>query len=118
MEGFQKIVLITAGVVFFIAVLFITTALLQKSTENWPPIIAQCPDWWVINGSGKNSTCINVKDLGNYTKTGTDEHQTVNFNLPTYTGTNGKCAKYNWAKGFNISWDGITYGVKNPCIRT
>ena len=110
MQGFQKIVLITAGVVFLFALILMATAMLQESTETWPPLIAKCPDWWLINGSGKNSTCINVKDLG------TNAPQEVNFNLPRYNGRKGLCQKSKWAKGFGISWDGITYGVDNPCI--
>jgi len=117
MESFQKIVLFTSVIILLLALLFMGLAISQKSSKNWPPVVAQCPDWWVIDGTGKNSTCINVKDLGNYQVTGT-EHQTMNFNLPNYTGSDGSCAKYNWAKGSNISWDGITYGVTNPCIRT
>jgi ribosomal protein L37AE/L43A len=29
-----------------------------------------------------------------------------------------KLIEYNWAKKCNVSWDGITYGVENPCSTT
>ena len=28
------------------------------------------------------------------------------------------CGKYTWATGSNNTWDGITYGVPNPCSTT
>jgi len=123
MEGFQRIVVITAGIILFLALLLMSISLLQDSTETWPPVVAQCPDWWVIDGSGNNSTCINVKDLGNTSckndHASSTNHQSVNFNLSAYKGTRGNCAKYKWAKDTcGVSWDGITYGVKNPCIVT
>ena len=36
----------------------------------------------------------------------------------TFTGTNGACHKRDWATANGISWDGITYGVSNPCYAT
>ena len=36
----------------------------------------------------------------------------------TFTGSNGACNKRNWADFNGISWDGITYGVNNPCYAT
>lgn len=117
MGSFHKIVVITAVIILLFALLFMGFALVQKSNKTWPPVVAQCPDWWIIDGTGKNSTCINVKDLGTFTPTGSN-HQTMNFNTSTYTGTNGNCAKYNWANVNKVSWDGITYGVNNPCIKT
>jgi hypothetical protein len=39
----------------------------------------------------------------------------MNFNGPVYTGSNGSCAKYTWAQKCKVAWDGISYGVDNPC---
>ena len=36
----------------------------SNSRGTWPPLVPVCPDWWIADGSGNNSTCINVKDLG------------------------------------------------------
>jgi len=36
----------------------------------------------------------------------------------TFTGSNGACHKRDWATANGISWDGITYGVSNPCYAT
>jgi hypothetical protein len=36
----------------------------------------------------------------------------------TFTGSTGACNKRNWSTFNGISWDGITYGVNNPCYAT
>ena len=62
--------------------------------------------------------------------------QSMNFTTPSYMGSSGTCNMYNWSTGVsatagstvdldgnplgggsagNVSWDGITYGVSNPC---
>jgi hypothetical protein len=35
-----------------------------------------------------------------------------------YSGEDGLCNKYNWANTCGVTWDGITYGVKNPCDKS
>ena len=119
MEAFQKVVLFGAIIILIIALVFIGIAL-SYSTNNqqWPPMTPECPDYWSIDGSGNNTTCINVKDLGTCQPQSGDKHLTMNFNVSPYTGTNGLCSKYTWAKKCGISWDGITYGVSNPCQTT
>ena len=115
MEGFQKIVLFIAIIMLIIALIFIGIALGYSKNQAWPPITPECPDYWTIDGSGNNITCINVKDLGTCPPQNGDTHLKMNFNTSAYTGSNELCAKYTWAKNCGISWDGITYGVPNPC---
>lgn len=118
MEGFQKIVLIIAIIVLIITLIFIGIALGSSSKAAWPPLVANCPDWWIADGSGNNSTCINVKDLGICPAESGKKHQVMNFNSSAFTGSNGLCSKYNWANKCKVTWDGITYGVENPCNST
>jgi hypothetical protein len=118
MEGFQKIVLIIAIIVLIITLLFVGLALGGNSGETWPPLEPTCPDWWIADGSGNNTTCINVKDLGVCSAQSGEKHQNMNFNSPMFTGDNGTCSKYTWANKCKVSWDGITYGVENPCNST
>jgi len=90
---------------------------LKKGTASvWPPIIGDCPDYWV-DMSGNGAQCVNVKDLGNGNckPGGSDKHLTMDFTQPAFTGGNGLCAKYTWANACGVTWDGITYGVSNPC---
>jgi len=119
MEAFQKFVLFGAIIILIIALVFIGVALSYSvDKQQWPPMTPQCPDYWSIDGSGNNTTCVNVKDLGTCQPQSGDKHLTMNFNVSPYTGTNGLCSKYTWAKKCGISWDGITYGVANPCQTT
>jgi hypothetical protein len=118
MGSFQKIVLITAIIILLIVLVIVGIAL-AKSQQNaaWPPMTPDCPDWWAIQGdvSGNNTVCVNVKNLGTCPPKNGQAHLTMNFNSAAFTGSNGTCNKYNWANGCNVSWDGITYGVSNPC---
>jgi hypothetical protein len=118
MDGFQKFVLFAAIIILIIALVFIGIALTYSTNTTWPPMTPECPDYWTIDGSGNNTTCINVKDLGTCPPQSGSQHLTMNFNSPAYTGSNGACAKYTWAKNCGVSWDGITYGVNNPCQTT
>jgi hypothetical protein len=115
MDSFQKIVLFSAIIILIIALVFIGVSLSYSRDTNWPPMVPACPDYWTIDGSGNNTTCINHKNLGTCQPQSGDKYLTMNFNGPAYTGTNGACAKYTWATNCGISWDGITYGVNNPC---
>jgi hypothetical protein len=116
MEGFQKIVLYSAIIILIIALVIIGIALSQaKSTQVWPPVVPNCPDYWVADGTGDNATCTNLKDLGTCKATGENKHLIMNFTGSPFVGDNASCAKYTWAKKCGVSWDGITYGVNNPC---
>ena len=116
MEGFQKIVLYSAIIILIISLVIIGISLsYAKSDKVWPPIVPDCPDYWSIDGSGNNATCMNVKDLGTCPKSGENKHLSVNFNEAPFVGSGQACAKYKWATKCGVSWDGITYGVDNPC---
>ena len=116
MEGFQKIVLYSAIIILIISLIIIGISLsYAKSGQVWPPVVSECPDYWVIDGSGNNATCKNVKDLGTCSATGGNKHLSINFNEAPFVGSNEACAKYTWASKCGVSWDGITYGVDNPC---
>jgi len=108
MEGFQKMVLVVVIVFLLICLIVISLLLIKNKKEQvWPPIIANCPDYW-IDLSGNGSKCSNVQNLGTCKAT-----TTMDFSVAPYIGSTGSCQKYNWAKGCNVSWDGITYGVNN-----
>jgi len=115
MEGFQKIVLFIAIIILIIALIFVGVSLHYSNQLVWPPMVAQCPDYWIIDGSGNNATCINTKNLGTCPPSSGQEFLTMNFNNAPFVGANGTCAKYTWANKCNVSWDGLTYGVNNPC---
>jgi hypothetical protein len=112
MDTFQKFILFAAIIILIIALVFIGIALSYSKDTAWPPITPDCPDYWTMDAS---SSCVNIKDLGNCPAQSTNKHLTMDFNAPAFTGSNQLCSKYTWAKKCGVSWDGITYGVNNPC---
>jgi hypothetical protein len=118
MNGFQKIVLFSAIILLIIILIFIGIALKNNQNNSWPPMVPNCPDYWVSDGSGNKGVCINMKDLGTCPPLSGDKHLVMNFNKPAFTGSNGACAKYTWANECGVAWDGINYGVNNPCQTT
>lgn len=117
MQTFQKIVLFTAIIILLVSLIFIGISLVYSSSSNqsWPPSIPYCPDYWTMDGSGNNAVCINTKNLGVCPPSSGHKHLIMNFNNPSFTGNNSNCSKYMWANKCKIAWDGITYGVSNPC---
>jgi hypothetical protein len=113
--SFQKIILITAVVILIINLVVIALALNKSTKTNWPPIVPNCPDYWLSDGSGNNITCTNIKNLGVCKPESGSDHLVMNFNKAPFVGSNGNCAKYTWANNCKIAWDGLTYGVGNPC---
>ncbi len=118
MANFQKMTLIVAGILLLICIVVIVLIFLFPNTKQvWPPMVANCPDYFVdTNGDG--SQCDNtLKLIGNRScmTSGSSGVFAPNFTDPPYIGDNSTCQKYNWATNCGITWDGITYGVKNPC---
>jgi hypothetical protein len=118
MASFQKMILVIATIILIIALIFIGVSLhYSRRTIAWPPLVTACPDYWTVDGSGNNTRCTNVKNLGSCSIPTGQKHLVMNFNTPTFSGKNALCAKYTWANNCGVSWDGITYGVANPCQR-
>ena len=109
MANFQKKTLTIAGILLLICIVIMIIIFLFPNTKQvWPPMVANCPDYYNdTNGDGSSCTSMFVS-VGS-------SCQTLNFSDPKYIGSNGSCEKYNKANACRISWDGITYGVKNPC---
>ena len=108
--NFQRIVLMIAGVLLlgFLAVV-IYSMLKADATGDWPPVISNCPDGWVMDTDGK--TCTNANGL----KTATSCGSSVDFTAPKYLGQGGLCEKYKWATDCRANWDGIS---NNPNVCT
>jgi len=116
LDSFQKTILTIAIFILLFFLLFIGIMLAygNKNTK-WPPISAACPDYWDIDSSGN---CVNVRNLGTCPAPSGQQNLTMNFKQSPYIGTMGNCSKYQWANGCNVSWDGVNYGVNNPCQTT
>ena len=113
--SFQKIILLISIIILLLNLVIIAVALHYSKNKNWPPMVPNCPDYWKSEGSGNNITCKNEKDLGVCNPQIGDKHLIMDFNKPPFTGANGNCAKYTWANNCKVSWDGVNYGVNNPC---
>ena len=135
MDNFSIYVFVVT-VILLIVALTITGLILKnnKSSSAYPPIIDNCPDYWyssyydidtgntMPSSSCKNtpfgccpdnttpktddtgtncslSKCYNVKKLGNQTDTC---YSVMDFSKYS------TCQKQQWAKGCNLTWDGIT----------
>ncbi len=96
MNSFQHTVMIVAIVVLIICLIAIGVALSgHASSDVFPPVIAQCPDYWEASPSG----CINTYNLGY----DVGKCKTVPFREGA-----SNCQKQSWARGCNLTWDGIT----------
>ena len=116
--SFQTIVLIIAILFLTIFLVLIGLSLSNSSSSiSWPPLVSNCPDYWV-DLLGNGSKCLNLQGLGtcpDYIPTKNNQN-TMDFSKAPFIGINGNCAKYKWANNCKLSWDGLTYGVQNPCI--
>jgi hypothetical protein len=113
--NFQKLIIVIAILTLSILLVVIGVTLSKAKTNvNWPPIIGECPDYWTdLKGNGEG--CFNSRSLGKCNIPKKDNDNTMNFNESPFIGVTGLCSKYKWAKSCNVTWDGITSGVKNPC---
>jgi hypothetical protein len=113
--SFQKIILGLAIIGLIILLVIIGISLSNSSSQMvWPPVVGDCPDYWVdLTGSGE--ACYNTKSLGKCNLPGTEEQNTMNFNVSPFNSDSTNCSKYTWATRCGVTWDGITYGVDNPC---
>ena len=114
--NFQKIILTIATVLLIVILVVIGISLSKATVEDvWPPIVGECPDYWV-DMSGNGEACFNTHSLGKCNiPSDTNGKNTMNFNQSPFTGANGECSKYKWATTCEVTWDGITSGIKNPC---
>ena len=63
---FQKIVLVIATVLLIIILIVIGVTLSNAySDAQWPPVVGECPDYWVDTGE-KGNACLNTHRLGKY----------------------------------------------------
>lgn len=112
---FQKFTVIIAATLLLVIFVFIIGGLLYtKNDVQAETIVPQCPDFWEIEETTTGPKCVNVQDLGTCAAATADDHLTMDFNSGNFP---DNCAKYTWANNCNIAWDGLTYGVSDPCVK-
>lgn len=96
---FQKIVSYIAAIILAGTLTVIGFIIYRsKTTTQYPPELAECPDYWESTGSNK---CRNTLKVG---KCDTDE---MDFNDPKYSGPTGLAEKCKWANSCGLVWDGL-----------
>jgi regulatory protein YycI of two-component signal transduction system YycFG len=118
--NFQKTVATIAIIIFIILMIFIASVLYNnKYGVEFPPTVSECPDYWIDTqnissndigdkDSQTKQTCFNIKNLGNSAC-----QKTMDFTGDFWKGSTGECNKYKWAKGCDLTWDGIS---NNPNV--
>jgi len=102
-KTFQSIVMTVAIILLIITLVLIGITIYNtKYNIAYPPIIADCPDYWLDESDGDSSKCVNTKNLG------TCDVQSMDFSTSMWSGSNGICNKGKWAKACNLTWDGVT----------
>ena len=98
--SFQKVVITIAIVLLVLALIAFGVILYnQKYNAEYPPVVADCPDYWV----DLNGTCVNSKNLGKDSCS-----KEINFSQGEWAGDNGLCLKQKWTKACDLTWDGVT----------
>ena len=102
--SFQKTVSIVA-LGFLIIALCVVAYMSHMSNKKvkYPPVTAECPDFWEVKEVEDHSVCVNTKQLGKQ-----ECHKQMRFDVSPWTGETGLCRKKNWARECDLSWDGIT----------
>lgn len=135
MQTFHLIVLSIAAIILIILLTFIGIIMgRQNSTAPFPPTANTCPDFWQVSKDGKscivpNFNSINTGKLYNgslispdlmnpsivpgFSQTTDSKNKiiySIDFNNAGWSGTGvqGICSKRNWAKNYNVQWDGIS----------
>lgn len=102
--GFQRTVMFVSIVLLVLSLILIGVALYRQKYADitFPPVVADCPDYWENASSDGQVICKNVKNLG------TCDIVEKNFSGVEFTANTGLCEKQKWAKGCGIVWDGVT----------
>ncbi|MDA9216561.1 hypothetical protein N9O88_01915 [bacterium] len=102
--SFQSVTITIAVIILILCLIFIGVSLYNtKYNTQYPPVEADCPDYWLDKSDGNGSNCVNSQNLGNSKCQGP-----MNFSTSFWTGDDGLCRKYQWARKCNLSWDGVT----------
>ena len=101
--GFHTIVM-TISIVILVFALILIGITMYRQTHNdvtFPPVIAECPDYWKNISTDGKIICDNVKNLGSCPGT-------KDFSASEFLGNSGLCGKQKWAKSCGVVWDGVT----------
>ena len=81
-----------------------------KSKAGYPPVIAECPDYWENTETNGKNQCVNNKNIGKDSCA-----KVMDFSRSPWIGDSGLCRKLEWAKKCDITWDGVTNNERLKC---
>jgi hypothetical protein len=111
MANFQSMVITIATIILMICLFFIGISLYKnKQSYQYPPVVANCPDYWLDESTDITKKCTNVKGLGNK-----NCPKTFDISAPFWSSDRGFCLKKNMAKKCDITWDGVTNNNSMIC---
>tara|TARA_Y100000389_G_scaffold196004_1_gene228219 strand:+ start:2826 stop:3452 length:627 start_codon:yes stop_codon:yes gene_type:complete len=106
MNSFQNIVLGISIFLLILCLIIIAYGLYSKTYQQaFPPVVADCPDYWLDKSNGDSSNCENIKSLGTMTNVCKGP---MNFSTEKWLGSAGLDRKQAWAKMCQLQWDGVT----------
>lgn len=119
MELFYIIVASIAAILLILLLTYVGILLsYNQSTAPYPPVSNTCPDMWAVDSNGNCIIPTNGNNLGSYSASIANGTNTpglvsganlINPNDPAWASGKGSiCSKQNWAKTYNIQWDGIS----------
>ncbi len=107
-SSFQETVVVIALILLVICLIVIGISLYNNKYQGiYPPVASQCPDYYT-DASESGSTICKSPDLYLGNTSASTCTGDVDFSDSIYTGSNGDCAKQNWANKCGLTWDGIT----------
>ena len=113
--NYYKTVSIIALILLIICLTFIGVSISSASNSyKFPPHVAQCPDYFVMNEEGKCMDVKNILPTGSSTNcNGKNFKQDMIDNniegtLPERGPFSELCLKKEWADTCGLNWDGIT----------
>ena len=67
MNNFQKVIAIIFIILLIICLIIVGHALYNhKFNTAYPPVVEDCPDYWLDKSDGNGSNCVNSQNLGNF----------------------------------------------------
>jgi len=106
--GFQQTVMTVSVIILVLALILIGVALYRQKYNNdiaFPPVVADCPDYWDNVSTEDKIRCENVKNLGSCPGV-------KDFSAYEFVGNTSVCEKQKWAKACGVVWDGVTNNTK------
>ena len=101
--GFQRTVMSVSVVLLVLTLILIAIALYRQKYADitFPPVVAECPDYWENISVDDKIKCKNVKNTGSC-------RGVKDFSVSEFSGNDGLCNKQKWDKDCGAVWDGVT----------